>query len=344
MTALPRLLAEAGLDARAVAFSELPVIDLAPFAESGAGAAAARHAVADALRRACVEVGFFYLTGHGVPQETTARAFAQAAAFFDLPQAEKDAVSNRLSPIFRGYTATMEENVDPAGAGDLHEAFDLSLEMDPEDPDAHRGLYGWGPNLWPARPEGFRAAMLAYHAEMVALSERLFRAFALALHLPEAHFAPALAKPLAELRLLHYPPQPEPDPSVLGIGAHTDYDCFTILATDDVPALQVLNSEGTWVAAPPRPECFIVNIGDLMERWTNDIFRSTRHRAVNLSGRRRFSMPFFASVNPLHRIETIPSCVSRDRPARYPPVAAGAYVEARMAAAYGTEAEKEPAG
>ncbi|MEO1679488.1 MAG: 2-oxoglutarate and iron-dependent oxygenase domain-containing protein [Pseudomonadota bacterium] len=332
MSLAPQVLQAAGLEAAPIAFSDLPLIDLSPMG----AAPVERQGVADALREACIGVGFFYVTGHGVNPAVRAKAFEMAEAFFDLPQAEKDKVSNKHSPIFRGYTGLMEENTDPANRGDLHEAFDLSLDLGPDDPDAQRGIYGWGPNLWPARPDGFRHAMMAYHAEMLALSARLYRAFALALHLPEDFFTSMLTKPVGELRLLHYPNQPAPEPDVIGIGAHTDYDTFTILATDDVSALQVQNADGAWVAAPPRPDTFIVNVGDLLQRWTNDIFRSTLHRAVNVSGRRRFSMPFFSSVNPLQIVEVLPSCVSAERPARYEPVAVGAYIEARMAAAYGT--------
>jgi isopenicillin N synthase-like dioxygenase len=120
-----------------------------------------------------------------------------------------------------------------------------------------------------------------------------------------------------------------------GIGAHSDYDVFTVLATDDVPALQVLNPAGEWIAAPPIPDTFIVNVGDLMERWTNDLYRSTVHRAINCTGRRRFSIPFFSNVNPMEMISVLPSCQSPERPARYEPIGAAAYVEACMQEAYG---------
>ncbi|MEM7210475.1 MAG: 2OG-Fe(II) oxygenase family protein [Pseudomonadota bacterium] len=257
-----------------------------------------------------------------------------ARRFFDLPQDAKDAVSNRHSDVMRGYTGLLEENTDPDNDGDLHEAFDASLDLYPDDPDVALGVYGWGVNLWPEMAD-FREPVMANHAALRSLSEVLYRRFALSLDLPEDHFDPMLTKPIAELRLLHYPPQDVRDEKVIGIGQHSDYDVFTVLATDDVPALQVLNPAGDWIPAPPIPGTFIVNVGDLMECWTNDLYRSTVHRAINTTGRRRYSTPLFSNINPLEMIGVLPSCQSPDRPARYAPVGAAAYVEACMQDACG---------
>ncbi|MEM6663121.1 MAG: 2-oxoglutarate and iron-dependent oxygenase domain-containing protein [Pseudomonadota bacterium] len=326
-----RLLAQAEAAADAKPFEEIPVIDISPL--FGANATK-KAAVGAEIRTACMEVGFFYIAGHGVDPAVFAGAFDAARRFFDLPQTSKDSVSNRHSKVMRGYTGLLEENTDPDNDGDLHEAFDASLDLSPDDPDVALGIYGWGVNLWPDMAD-FRAPVMAYHAALQSLSEVLYRGFALSLDLHEDHFARMLGKPIAELRLLHYPPQKARDEKVIGIGAHSDYDVFTVLATADVPALQVLNPAGDWIPAPPIPGTFIVNVGDLMERWTNDLYRSTVHRAINTTGRRRYSIPFFSNINPLEMIEVLPSCQSADRPARYEPVGAAAYVEACMQEAYG---------
>ncbi|MEE4188056.1 MAG: 2-oxoglutarate and iron-dependent oxygenase domain-containing protein [Roseobacter sp.] len=327
-----RLLAQAEIAGSAKPFEKIPVIDIGALF---GGESAARQAVGDRIRAACLEVGFFYIRNHHVAPEVYAAGFDAARRFFDLPHAEKDAVSNRNSPVMRGYTGLLEENTDPDNNGDLHEAFDVSLDLSPDDPDCALGVYGWGENLWPDMPD-FRAPIMAYHAALRRLSETLYEGFALSLDLPEDYFTPLLTKPIAELRLLHYPPQdPKADEAVIGIGAHSDYSVFTILASDDVPALEVLNPAGDWVAAPPIPGTFIVNVGDLMERWTNDLYRSTVHRAINKTGRRRYSIPFFSNINPLETFEVLPNCTSADRPARYEPVGAAAYVEACMQDAYG---------
>ncbi|HEX3984115.1 MAG TPA: 2OG-Fe(II) oxygenase family protein, partial [Acidisoma sp.] len=175
----------------------------------------------------------------------------------------------------------------------------------------------------------------AYYRAMHELGRRLFGAFALALDLPEEYFAPLTNKPTAIMRLLSYPSQDGPiDPQQIGIGAHSDYECFTILCQETVPALQVRNQQGAWIDAPPIRGTFVINIGDQMARWTNDLFASTVHRAMNTSGRSRFSIPCFIGSNYDTLIEALPGTVAADRPAKYPPVLAGDYVQGRLDATY----------
>jgi isopenicillin N synthase-like dioxygenase len=327
-----RLMAQAEASGSAKPFDQIPAIDIEALFEDDERA---RRKVAAEMRAACLEVGFFYVKNHHVDPKVYEGGFDAARRFFDLPQAEKDAVSNRHSPVMRGYTSLLEENTDPDNDGDLHEAFDASLDLSPDDPDCALGIYGWGVNIWPACP-GFREQVMAYHSALQSLSEVLYRAFALSLDLPEDEFALLLKKPIAELRLLHYPPQDaQSEEKVIGIGSHSDYSVFTILATDDVPALQVMNPAGDWVDVPPMSVAFIVNVGDLLQRWTNDLYRSTVHRAINVTGQRRYSIPFFSNINPLETFEVLPSCITEDRLARYAPIGAAAYVEACMQDAYG---------
>jgi len=326
-----RLLAQAEAAESARPFDKVPEIDVSSlFGELDD----AQAATAAEIRQACLEVGFFYVSGHGVDPALVSRAFGAASGFFDLPLDQKEAVSIKKSTKMRGYTGLLEENTDPDNQGDLHEAFDIGLDLDDDDPDAHGDVYGWGLNQWPA-VDGFRELMVEYHAAMLTLATALYRGFALSLELDGAYFDPKLTKPISELRLLRYPGQPVGDDKVLGIGQHSDYDMFTILATDDVPALEILNPAGDWIPAPPIPGTFIVNVGDLLERITNDLYRSTVHRAINRTDRDRHSLPFFTNIDPLEVVDVLPSCVSNDRPARYEPVGAGEYVEACMRDAYG---------
>ena len=301
------------------------------------GDALAKMNVAAAIREACMEVGFFYITGHKVPVATQSAAFAAAKRFFAQPEAEKRKVSVQNSPLLRGYGALLEENTDPGNHGDLHEHFDLALDLGPEDPDTAAGIYGCGPNQWPELAD-FKEPVMAYHGEMVALAQVLFRGFALSLDLKEHHFAPHITKPIAELRLAHYPPQtPQHDPEkIQGIGAHSDYDAFTIVAGDEVPALEVQNTAGDWIPAPPSAGTFVVNVGDLLQRWTNDIYRSTFHRVVNRTGQERYSLPFFASTNPLDALPVLSNCISDSRPARFAPISASDYIGTLMRESYAT--------
>jgi isopenicillin N synthase-like dioxygenase len=324
----PRAFFSSGLTAQPTAFEAIPMVDFGPMLSDDA---AARASVGEAVRRACTEVGFFYASNHGVPDAVIEDCFGAAHRFFDLPEPAKQAISVEKSDAMRGYTPLLGENTDPANKGDLHEGFDLALDLSEDDPDVRAGIFGYAPNQWPEGLPGFREALTTYHGEIRAFGERVFQAFALALELPEDFFARKITKPMAHMRVLHYPSQDgEIDERQIGIGAHSDYECFTILCTDDTPALQVLNSEGRWIMAPPVPGAFIVNVGDLMARWTNDYFLSTMHRAINASGRKRYSIPFFFGVNSRERIEVLPSCQSPDNPPRYAPIEAGDYIRSRF--------------
>ncbi|APZ42959.1 isopenicillin N synthase family dioxygenase [Acidihalobacter ferrooxydans] len=327
-----RRLPATGFDARVAGCDEIPVLDLAPFA---CGAAAARQALAMRLREACIRSGFFYIRNHGIPQDVVASVFSAAKDYFALPDADKMATHVGRSRNNRGYAALLEENTDPSGAGDLHESFDIALDVPADDPDVLAGKVLYGPNQWPTGRPALRAALERYHAEMCALSHRLLAAFALSLALPEDYFEPMIRKPLATLRVLHYPPQPEVDDARrIGTGAHTDYECFTILAQDDVPALQVLSAQDEWLAAPPVPGCFLVNIGDQMARWTNDRYVSTVHRVINRTGRERYSIPFFFGPDYDTVVTALPGCVAADDTQRYAPIRSGDYINERFTATF----------
>ncbi len=320
----------AGLEGKRVPFQSIPVIDLAPLLTGRDKAA-----VAEAVGQACREVGFLYIAGHGVPPALVDRCFAEIRRFFALSDERKMAVHMRRSPCHRGYYPLFEENTDPDLTADLKEGFDIALELGTEDPDVIAGKPLHGPNQWPEDLPGFRETLEDYYAAMRRLARQLLRAFALSLEIPEDFFEDKVDKPLAQLRTLHYPPQAgHVEAETLGCGAHTDYGCLTILAQDDVGGLQLCNSAGEWIAAPPIPGTFVVNIGDQMARWTNDLFAATRHRVINTSGRERYSLPFFFDPNYDTVVECLDSCRDVAHPSKYPPVKAGEYLLERFDATY----------
>lgn len=339
-----RVMKNGGLDPQRVSFDKIPIIDLEPMFS---GDATAKERLAEELRKACTEVGFLYIKNHHVPQEVIQKTFDVAEDYFALPDDVKMQNHVSKSRNNRGYAAMLEENTDPTARGDLHQSFDIALDVPADDPDVLAGKVLYGPNQWPADQPQFRAALEAYHVEMLKLSGHLLHAFALSLGLEETYFDSMVNKPLATLRVLHYPPQfGEIDDRQIGIGAHSDYECFTILAQKEgISALQVLNASGEWIAADPIPGCFVVNIGDQMARWTNDLFASTVHRAINRSGKERYSIPFFFGPNYDTVLEALPSCVDEDHPAKYEPVTSGDYVNGRFAATFAhyTEAQKQDA-
>ena len=220
-------------------------------------------------------------------------------------------------PLYRGFDPIGWQALDPERPPDLKESFYLGLES-------------IGPNPWPdeALVPGFQAACNAYSDAMRALAGRLMGLFEIALALPAGHFGPFMRHPTCTTRLLHYPPQPASAlEGQIGCGAHTDWGALTLLAQSDAGGLQVQRADGSWLDVPPAEGCFVVNVGDMMPRWTNDLWRSSMHRVVNrFSGRERWSIAYFFDLDADAVIVPLPSCVGADRPARYGPVSAGEHL------------------
>jgi len=326
--------------ARTVDFSEIPVIDLAGLVAPGEPGLAE---VGRAIRRASIEVGFFYIANHGVPQAVIGAAFAESRAFFRAPAAVKESV--RVNALHRGWLGPGGAVMDGATRPDLKESFIFGLELDEDDADVRAAKPLMGPNRWPAAMPGVRTALSAYYDAVLACGQRLLRGFAAALDLPPDHFAAAFARPLARGSTIWYPPQPPGlGESQFGVSAHTDYGCITILAQDDTGGLQVRNRAGEWVAAPPIPGTYVINIGDLMARWTNDLFVSTPHRVVNASGRERQSIAVFYDPHPDTEIAVLPHCVGAGASAAYPPTTCGEHVLGRFARSFAYRKATAPAG
>jgi isopenicillin N synthase-like dioxygenase len=222
--------------------------------------------------------------------------------------------------------------VGPGKPQRMLEAFQMMLDLPLDDPDVRAGNVMCGPNRWPAGAPAFRAAMEAYFAAMMELTRLLLFAFARGLGLPNDFFQGHFHKPLTQLRLLHYPPQP-PGSDAEGVEAQTDTGAFTILLRDDVGGLEVRTRAGRWLAAQPIPGAIVINIADMMQRWTNGRFVSTPHRVRNRTGRDRISAPFFA--NPDYAAVITPLAGGgRDAGTSYAPLAWGPYVEAAYRAAW----------
>jgi len=281
---------------------------------------AAHRAVAHRLRDACLDKGFLYIVDHGVAPGMMQDIFAQARRFFALPEARKAEVVMSRSPNQRGWEPMRGQTLEAGTPPDLKEGFYTGNELPPDDPRVLAGLFNHGPNQWPAGLPGFRETLDAYFAQMEALSRVTMRALALALDLPKDHFAAFCEGGVSNLKLLHYPPQPaNANPDEKGCGAHTDWGAITFLLQDDVGGLQVWDAGHGWIDAPPVEGAFVVNLGDLIARWTNDRFRSTLHRVINRSGRERYSVPFFFTGRADHEVACLPNCLAPGEAAKYPP-------------------------
>lgn len=310
-----------------VPLEQIPVVDFGPFLH---GAPAERKAVARRIGEACRNIGFFYLINHGVPATLTDRVFAESRRFFALPTEKKREIAIERSPCHRGYFGLGGENLDPKKqlyAGDLKEGIKIGRDLSAEHPLVKAGTPLHGPDQWPTGLPGWRETMQEGYDALARLGRELMHAFALALELPEGHFDRWLSGPMATLGPLHYPPHEGAiSESRLGAGAHTDFGCLTILAQDPVGGLQVRNSAGEWIDAPYLPGSFVVNIGDMMERWTNGIFSSTMHRVINISGKDRYSLPFFFDPDFNADLTCLSTCQGADRPAKYPPTSGGQHL------------------
>jgi isopenicillin N synthase-like dioxygenase len=309
---------------------DLPVIDVSGLRST---ALADRRAVAAALGRAARGPGFLYVANHGIDAALLARAFTAARDFFALPEADKLALDIRRSPHNRGYAGAETEQLDETALPDQKEAFNVGFDLPPDDPELLAGVPFRGLNVWPALP-GWRATMLDYFAACMDLGRVLHRGFALDLGIAEDFFSPLIDRPMATLRMLRYPRRdPAAPPEALGAGTHTDYGNITLLATDGVAGLQVRRRDGAWIEAPSIPGALVVNIGDLLMRWTNDIYVSTPHR-VRQPEHERYSLAFFLDPNPGALVEVLPACLAAGKSPRYPRVTGADYLRSRLDATY----------
>ncbi|NEY92199.1 isopenicillin N synthase family dioxygenase [Tabrizicola oligotrophica] len=320
------------LRARRESFDRIPVVDVAPLLDGSDKLGVARQ-----IRWALSNTGFMYVKNHGIEQDFVDSVFDVTRRFFDLPMEEKMALHVSKSGVaLRGYIEPFGENVDPTKTKDLKEIIDLGPER-----AMVEGPF-FGPNPWPASLPEFRELAYGYHTRMVDLSKKLLKGIALSLDLPETFFEALMKNPISIQRMLHYPSQSgHVGEDIIGIGAHTDYGNLTILAQDDVGGLQVMNRDGDWIEGTPIRGAFVINIGDLIQKLTNDVYLANMHRVINTSGRERYSIPFFIDADFDAVIAPLPSCVSESNPQKYQPVTCGAHKFGRFKASYAHL--KEPA-
>ena len=318
-----------------------PIFDLARFEAAGP---AGRRALGREVDAICRNTGFLAIANHGVPQSVIDSVWAKAHDFFDLPPEAKQAAKAPYKGYPYGYLGpglealAKSRNVDTPP--DLKESFNggpAATPADVSDPDALAFCYA--PTIWPEKPEGFVAAWRAYYAALEDLAARIMKVFAVALELPEDHFARLIDTPVSALRALNYPEQTiAPKPGQLRAGAHTDYGSLTILLPQEgSKGLEIFSRDGEWIAVPPIPGAFVINIGDLMQRWTNDRWVSTLHRVVNPSPEegglsRRQSLAFFHQPNWGAEIACLEACLAPGEAPKYPPVLSGPYLMSKFRA------------
>ncbi|CAG8260614.1 unnamed protein product [Penicillium nalgiovense] len=322
--------------------NEPPIIDFAPFYANDS----TKEDLIHQIRRACEQFGFFQLINHAIPTELQTAVLQHSSEFFNLPLEAKEKYNQATGGFNRGYERLRSQNFEKRTKGDLKEGFYLGKDLPLDDAYVVQRRFGQGPNKYPSEvpdPKGFRRVMDEYHDAMIELAVAIMQVIAHTLGLNEDFFGDFCDHPVSILRLLHYPSQ-EADASDLergtkaglGIGAHTDFGAITMLLQDDTGGLQVWNNlSSEWVDVTPVPGAYVVNLGNMMMRWTNNRYLSNLHRVINISGKERYSIPFFFSGNPNHTIQCLPGCEDEES-ARYPPITVHEWMAGRYADTYGT--------
>ncbi|KAL5731162.1 hypothetical protein ACHQM5_003919 [Ranunculus cassubicifolius] len=303
---------------------ELPVVDLC---------CSDRASTAKYIRQACVDSGFFYLVNHGVEEDLLQKVFDESKKFFSLPMHKKMSLERKEQ---RGYSPVYAEKLDSSlSRGDLKESFYIGPTE-----DLSQSIL----NQWPSEEllPSWRPTMISYYQKIMSAGKRLISLIALALNLDEDFFVKigALDKPMGFIRLLHYPGEPDAlNDEYLGASPHSDYGMITLLATDSVRGLQICREKDTepriWEDVHHMDGAFVVNIGDMLERWTNCLFRSTMHRVLSTE-QERYSVAFFLDPNYDCVVECLKSCCSEVTPPRFPPVRSGDYLQERFRVTYGS--------
>ena len=315
--------------ARKLAFTDVPVVDLAPVWSRGE---AGRRKVAGEIAEACGRVGFFYVKNHGISSLDVCDIFRTSADFHNLPLDAKMEVSVTSNNHSQGYLHGMTKGNDKSISENLQEAFQIKRPLADDDPELLAGKPLHGKIPWPSAMPDLKPRMMAYYDKVNALSYELLALFEMALDMPAEKLKQYFRKDMNSLRLLHYPPQkPDEDGEHLGARAHTDTNAFTVMAQDANGGLEIRNRENEWVAVPPIAGTLVVNVGEVLKVWSDGVFSSTLHRVINRSGRRRYSIPFFmypsydALIHPLLKNpdpsniapENLHTSMPRDKPFVY---------------------------
>ena len=311
--------------------TELPIVDMSGVRDGDE--AAVRRAAAE-IHDAFTTVGFLYIRNHGLGDDVIDDAVREAQAFFRQPVEAKRKVA--INARHRGFNALGDALMYEATKPDYKEFFTMGLELPEDDPDVLAGEPLRGPNNWPDDRPGLRTAMSAYYDAIAQCGADLLKCVAVSLGLAPDFFADKYVKRLQRTQVIYYPPHPEGAPDdQFGLAPHSDFGCITLLWQDENGGLQVLErSSKRWIAATPVPGTLVVNVGDLLARWTNDRYASTPHRVLNLSGRERFSIATFYDPDFKAVVDPRQLGVSAAE-SRYEPTTSGAHILGRIERSFG---------
>ena len=316
-------------------FDRIPIIDIGEINESdGPGI----NSIVRQIRKAYGTTGFAYIVNHRVAPLLIKQLFQKSVDFHSLPYKEK--IKIELNELHRGYipinTSTdRNSKLAVVTKPNQSESFIMMREADMNDPAVKSGDYLAGPNQWPEGLPGFQEILTSYFDELTHLCHKICRIIALVLGADLKTFASEFNPPTAFLRLIKYPPALANESNDLyGSAPHTDFGCITILAQDETGGLQVKNSQGQWIDVPFIKDSFVMNIGDMLHRWSNGLLISTPHRVINCTGRERYSCPFFFEPNVNVNVSPLPCCINDHRPKQFESIDYGEFLRTELQTGY----------
>ncbi|ETS83097.1 hypothetical protein PFICI_04973 [Pestalotiopsis fici W106-1] len=318
---------------RAPTPDEMPLIDLSTID----GDFEARKAIAKKIKHAAENTGFFYINNHGIPEELIQEALDSCKQFFAQPLSDKEKVRTKISGKSVGYTGVGGTQINKTETKDNKETFSMRYDVrnDPLHKESSHVVDDLEDFIWneTSHLEGFRSTLVEFYQRRLQLARKLIRLVALALDLPEDYFDAIVTHPGADAVHIHYPGVDEADHKDeidVGLGSHTDIQCITLLWQDNSGGLQVLSLGGEWLDARPIDGTLVINVGDFLQRLSNNKFRSTVHRVYNRNKSSRYAMPFFLGFNPEAVCEVVPTCIDEDHPPLYEPISCGKWHSDRL--------------
>ena len=314
-------------------FKEIPVIDISPLVGPQDNPKSLRK-TAKEIENACKNIGFFYVKNHQIPKNHLDAVILVMQEFFNLPEEEKMKIHIGNSDVFRGYTPLGKELTN--AKYDWHECVDFGLDLEPNHPEVIARNQLLGPNQWPENQPNFRKALESHWDLMILLGRRITEGLAMSLGFDKKKFARFMNKSHSFMRISNYPPYGKDQEENVGdgIGAHIDYGFLTILLQDNIGGLEVKNADNEWVSAPMIPGTFLINIGHMIQRWTNDYYKATVHRVIPPKHETRCSLPFFFEPNFDAIVVPLDTFCSKNNPPRYKPFHFGNYLESKFTTSY----------
>ncbi len=316
-------------------FKSIPIIDVGAIEENNR---VKNNTLVHQIRRAYSKIGFAYIVNHSIDQCLVENLFQKSREFHSLPYEAKMKIE--LNELHRGFIPINTSTDRNSKFADVKkpnqsESFIMMREANEYDPAVQKGDYLAGPNQWPQEIQGFRETLVSYFDAMTKLCQKICNVIAISLGTDPETFAREFEPPTTFLRLLRYPPKPPNITSnIYGSAPHSDFGCITLLAQDETGGLQVMNKNGIWIDSPYLKDSFVMNFGDMLQRWSNGLFISTPHRVINTSGKARYSCPFFYEPNINANVSPLASCITSQNPLKYESIVYGEFLRSELKNGY----------